>query len=143
MEGDPCIDDVKRAISRASDPLGIRYALVFDSLARRGCGRDVDLVVKLDWRPRSLLDIGRLQVILEDIIGSRVDLIVIDLGVPPGLAKVIVDEAVLVWGAEDEARRDLARLYMEYLDYSERLRMTGLHSRRPPPGDHPGPEQGG
>ncbi len=42
-------------------------------------------------------------------------------GVDPGLAKTIVDEALLVYGDSEEAERDLLRLYKLYLDYAQYL----------------------
>ena len=128
---DPCLDDVRERIARVARELGLRYVLVFGSLARRGCGRDVDLAVKLGRRPESLLEIGRLQVILEDEIGAPVDLVVIDAGVPPTLAKTLVDEAILVYADREEAERDLLRLYKLYLDYVEATRKTGRLQRTP------------
>ena len=118
---DPCLDEVVPRIRVVARRLGLRYVLVFGSLARNGCGRDVDLVVKLGRRPRSLLEVGRLQVIFEDELGAPVDLVVVDAGVDPGLAKTIVDEALLVYGDSEEAERDLLRLYKLYLDYAQYL----------------------
>ncbi len=129
--GDPCLEDVKPRIERVARKLRLRYVLVFGSLARRGCGRDVDLAVKLGRKPESLLEIGRLQVIFEDEVGAPVDLVVIDAGVPPALAKTLVDEAILVYGDREEADRDLLRLYKLYLDYVEATRETGRPQRSP------------
>ncbi len=132
---DPCLEEVRLKLRRLGPRLGLRYVLVFGSLARRGCGRDVDLAVKLGRRPRSLLEVGRLQAILEDELGAPVDLVVLDARVPPVLAKTIVDEAVLVYGNAEEAQRDLLRLYKLYLDHAARKdphtmkRETPRHAR--------------
>ncbi|WP_338250934.1 type VII toxin-antitoxin system HepT family RNase toxin [Pyrodictium abyssi] len=116
---DPCIGEVKQRIRRAAERLGLRLVLLFGSLARSGCGRDVDLAVRLGRRPRSMLEVGRLQAVLEDELGVPVDLVVLDLGVSPALAKTLVDEAVLVYGDPGEAEEELLRLYKLYLDHVE------------------------
>ena len=118
-QGDPCLDDVKEKVRRVAPRLGIKVAIAFGSLARKGCGRDVDLAVRLSWRPRSLLEVGRLQAELEDALGARVDLVVLNLPVDPGLAKAIVDHWAPVYGGEEEALREVLRLYKLYLDYAE------------------------
>ena len=128
---DPCLEEVEPVISRLAERLGLRYVLVFGSLARRGCGRDVDLAVKLGRRPRSMLEVGRLQVLFEDELRTRVDLVVLDIDVPPVLAKTLVDEAVLVYGDREEAARDLLRLYKQYLDSMEAARAVPGARRKP------------
>jgi len=133
---DPCLGEVREKLRRLGPRLGLRYVLVFGSLARRGCGRDVDLAVKLGRRPRSLIEVGCLQAVLEDELGAPVDLVVLDARVPPVLAKTIVDEAVLVYGDTEEARRDLLRLYKLYLDHAARKAPNA--ARRETPGPAPG-----
>ena len=118
---DPCIDEVVERLRRDAGEIRPRYILLFGSVARNGCGRDVDVAVKLGRRP-SLLEAGRIQVMLEDYLGAPVDLVVIDYGVPPSLAKTLVDEAIVVYGDEREARRDLLRMYLGYLDWVEEAR---------------------
>lgn len=130
-QGDPCLEEVKPVIRRLAEETGLRYVLVFGSLARRGCGRDVDLAVKLGRRPRSMLEVGRLQVLFEDELGARVDLVVLDIDVPPVLAKTLVDEAVLVYGDREEAARDLLRLYKQYLDSIEAAKAAPGARREP------------
>ena len=124
-EGDPCLEELKPKIHNVARRLRLRYVLVFGSLARRGCGRDVDLAVKLGRKPRSMLEVGRLQLLLEEELGVPVDLVVLDVDVDPLLAKTIVDEAVLVYGDREEAERDLLRLYKLYLDYMEEAVASG------------------
>ena len=122
---DPCIDDVRDGLVRAAKRVGARYVLLFGSLARRGCGSDVDVAVKLGRRPRSMIDVGWVQAVFEDEVGAHVDLVILDIDVPPHLAKTLVDEAVVVYGDRNEALEDLARLYSMYLDYvvfKEKLR---------------------
>ena len=121
VDGDPCLEEVVPAVRRVAERFGLRYVLVFGSLARRGCGRDVDLAVRFGWRA-GLLEAGRLQAELEDAVGAPVDLVVVDYGVDPWLAKTLVDEALIVYGDEEEAMEDLGRLYIEYLDTVEWLR---------------------
>ncbi len=114
--GDPCIEDVAKPLRELGRELGLHYIIVFGSLAHRGCGRDVDVAVKLGRRLRSLLEVGRLQAALEDKLGAKVDLVVLDIEVPSMLAKIIVDEGILVYGDEEEYRMDMLRLYKLFLD---------------------------
>ncbi len=113
---DPCLDSVRERIRERARELGIRLAFVFGSLAREGCGNDVDLAVKLEEKPRSMLDVGRLQVELEDLLKARVDLVVLNLEVDLALAKTIVDEGVLIYGDESEGEEEILRLYGRFLD---------------------------
>lgn len=116
---DPCIDDVKRALAGVAGKLAIRVAIVFGSTARRGCGADLDIAVKLESRPSSMIEVGRIQVELEHAIGASVDLVILNMPVDPILAKTIVDEAVIVYGSEEEALETLLGLYKSYLEYIE------------------------
>ncbi len=116
---DPCLEEVLPRIRRLAKQLGLRYVLIYGSLARHGCGHDVDLAVKLGRRPKSMLEIGRLQLIFEDELRAPVDIVVLDVEPPPVLAKTIVDEAILAYGDKEEAERDLTRLYKLYLDHAE------------------------
>ncbi|MCE4610370.1 MAG: DUF86 domain-containing protein [Desulfurococcales archaeon] len=118
-QGDPCLGEVRERLKHIAPRLGVRVAIAFGSLARRGCGRDVDLAVRLSRRPRSLLEVGRIQAELEDALGARVDLVVLNIPVDPGLAKAIVDHWAPVYGSEEEALREVLRLYKLYLDYAE------------------------
>ncbi|MCE4621199.1 MAG: DUF86 domain-containing protein [Desulfurococcales archaeon] len=117
--GDPCIEDVRRSIGEVAKRYGLRYALVFGSIARRGCGRDVDVAIKLGRIPESMIEVGRIQAELEEALGSSVDVVILDLPIDPVLAKAIVDEARIVYGDQGEALRDMLNLYKAYLDYVE------------------------
>ncbi len=119
-QGDPCLDEIEEKLRRLGDRLGLRYIVVFGSTARRGCGNDVDLAVKLGRKPGSLLDVGRLQILFEDELGVPVDLVVLDLDVSPEIAKTIVDEGVLVYGDAGEYEEDRLILYKKYLDAAAR-----------------------
>ncbi len=124
---DPCLEDILPKIRRLAKQLGLRYVLVYGSLARHGCGHDVDLAVKLGRRPKSMLEVGRLQLLFEDELGAPVDLVVLDIEPPPLLAKTIVDEAIHVYGDEKEATKDLLKLYKLYLDHAEEKK----HAKKP------------
>jgi len=126
---DPCLDDVEPRIRVLAQRLGLRYVLVFGSLARRGCGRDVDVAVKLGRKPRSMLEIGRLQLLFEEELGVHVDLVVLDISVSPSMAKTLVDEAILVYGDREEAEKDLLRLYKLYLDDVARAEASSTAAR--------------
>ena len=89
--------EVVERLRRAAAEIKPRYILVFGSVARNGCGKDVDVAVKLGRKP-DLLEAGRIQVMLEDYLRAPVDLIVVDCGVPLALAKTLVDEAIVVYG---------------------------------------------
>ena len=116
-EDDPCLAEIAPRLREIAKKLGFRYVLVFGSLARQGCGRDVDIAVRLGLKPRSMLEIGRLQLILESELGAPVDLVVLDIKLDPVLAKTIIDEGVLVYGDREEMEKDLIRLYKLYLDW--------------------------
>jgi uncharacterized protein YutE (UPF0331/DUF86 family)/predicted nucleotidyltransferase len=128
--GDPCLDEVRDKLREAGREIGARYILVFGSLARRGCGHDVDVAVKLGRRPRSTLELGRIQAILEDTLRAPVDLVVADVLEDPGLAATIAREAVLVYGDPEEAELYRAKLLSIYLDYVEQAKkLKRLRSR--------------
>ena len=118
---DPCIDEVREVVRGLARDIGARLVFVFGSLARKGCGEDVDLAIKLERRPRSMLSVGKVQAILEDSLGARVDLVILNSRVPPALAKTIVDEAVLIYGDREEAESEILRLYRTYLEAQEIL----------------------
>ena len=59
--GGSCLEGVVPRMRRVARRLGLHYVLVYDSLARQGCGNDVDLAVKLGRRPRGMLEVGGLQ----------------------------------------------------------------------------------
>ena len=126
---DPCLEDVRERLVRAAREIKPRYMLISGSLARRGCGRDVDVAVKLGRRVRSALELGRVQAVLEDYVGTPVDLVVVDLLEDPVLGGRIALEGVLVYGDAREAERDRVRLlslYMDYAEFVEKVRMRRL-----------------
>ncbi|MCE4613398.1 MAG: DUF86 domain-containing protein [Desulfurococcales archaeon] len=116
---DPCREEVAQALRRIAGELGIRYVILFGSLARKECGNDVDLAVELREHPRSMLEIGKLRAMLEDELKTRVDLVVLNLPVPAHLAKAIVDDGIVLYGDSRRAEETLLRLYKEYLDNVE------------------------
>ena len=93
--------------------------VLFGSLARNGCGRDVDIAVKGDFK--SALDLGKIVVELEEELGISHDYIdVIDIdSAPIHLLKKIIDEGVIVYGDREEALKDLSHKYIEILDQLE------------------------
>ncbi len=119
--GDPCIWEVAPKLRLLAERLGLRAVLVFGSLARRGCGRDVDVAVLLGRRPRSMLEVGRLQALMEDELGAPVDLVVIEALSDPALAREILEAHTPVHGDADEAR---LRLYKLLLDQRPAARLT-------------------
>ncbi len=123
-EGDPCIDFVKERLSKMfAEKYGdeIKYAVVFGSVAREGCGRDVDIAVKFKTRPRSALDLGMLIVDIAEALGLHEDLVdLVDIdNAPLGLLKSIIEDAVPIYGDLEEIRDDLTRKYILMLDYWE------------------------
>jgi len=116
-EGDPCVDEIADKLRRAAGNLGIRYAVLFGSLAKNRCGRDVDIFVKLGRKPRSMIEVGYLKTMLEELLGADVDLIILEAGIDPGIIKTIIDEGIVVYGDREEAERDLLKLYKQALDY--------------------------
>ncbi len=114
-KGDPCLREVEEKVKTVAREWGLRYVAIIGSVAREGCGNDVDLVVKFG-RKVKLLDVGRLLIELEDELKTKVDLVIIDFKVDPVMAKTIVDEARLIYGDEEEFEEDLLRLYKFFLD---------------------------
>lgn len=57
--------------------MGVSTLSIFGSVARdeAGPGSDVDIMVEIDQRPFSLLDLAGLQIYLEEILNCKVDLI--------------------------------------------------------------------
>ncbi len=128
---DPCLDEVVDKIKRVLKEFNVEYAVIFGSLARSGCGRDVDLAVKFAKKPSSALELGRLVVRLADSIGvseDKIDLVDLD-NAPPGLLKTIIDEGVVVYGDVDKALTDLSKRYIMLLDYWETIRVTSRRMR--------------
>ncbi|WP_237698239.1 nucleotidyltransferase family protein [Thermoproteus uzoniensis] len=120
LPGEPCIDDVGR-LREVFERHGVAYAVVFGSVAKRGCGRDLDLAVKFA-RPVGLWDpAGFAADVAEalDLDYGQVDVVDVDAA-PPGLLLSIL-EGTPVYNGE-RAREDLARRYVELLDVGEAWR---------------------
>lgn len=68
------LTEMREAIIQAAAENGAREVRVFGSVARgeERDGSDIDLLVTLD-PGRTLLDLARLEVRLEDLLGRRVD----------------------------------------------------------------------
>ncbi len=117
LPGDPCIDEL-RGLEHVLEKHGVEYAVVFGSLAKKGCGRDVDLAVKFRER-KSLWDLAMLAADVADALGldyDQVDVVDVD-DAPPALLLSIL-EGVPIYNAE-RAKADLARRYVELLDVEE------------------------
>ncbi len=112
---DPCIEEVKDRLVEIARRWKVKYLVVIGSLAREGCGNDVDLAVRFG-RKVSLLELGKFVADCEDLLKSKVDVVVLDWNVDPIMAKTVVDEAVLVWGDEEAFEDDLLKLYKKFLD---------------------------
>jgi len=117
---DPCLEDVVEGIRRvASRWKNIYYIVLFGSIARNGCGRDIDLAVKGKFR--SALELGRLVIELSDELNidpEKIDLVYID-SAPVHLLKTIVDEGIIIYGDREKALDDLYRIYLRILDEIE------------------------
>ncbi len=128
---DPCLSDIIDRLRAVLRKFNVEYAIVFGSLARNGCGRDVDLAVKFAEKPSSALELGRLVVELASSIGideDKIDLVDVDEATP-GLLKTIIDEGVVVYGDVDRVLVDLSRKYVILLDYWETIRITSKKMR--------------
>ncbi|MCU7787765.1 DUF86 domain-containing protein [Pyrobaculum sp. 3827-6] len=120
LPGDPCIDDVGR-LREVFERHGVAYVVVFGSVAKKGCGRDLDLAVKFT-RPVGLWDLAGFAADVAEALGldyGQVDVVDIDTA-PPGVLLSIL-EGVPVYN-EERAREDLARRYIELLDVGEAWR---------------------
>lgn len=83
---DPCISDVAPVLKSAARDLDVKCLLVFGSLPSRCCGNNVNVAnvgVYLGRRPGSLLEVGRIQALLQNAVGVRVDLVVLDYEIDP------------------------------------------------------------
>jgi hypothetical protein len=74
--------------------MGAGSLSLFGSVARDQArpDSDVDVLIELD-RPLSLLDLGRIQIRLEEILGQRVDLVMPE-GLRPRLRARVLAEAI-------------------------------------------------
>ncbi|MCX8136593.1 HepT-like ribonuclease domain-containing protein [Pyrobaculum aerophilum] len=117
LPGDPCIEELG-GLAPVFEKHGVDYAVVFGSLAKRGCGRDVDLAVKFTTE-KGLWSLAKLVADVAEGLGldyNQVDVVDIDAA-PPALLLSIL-EGVPIYN-EERARRDLARRYVELLDVGE------------------------
>ncbi len=120
---DPCLQEVAGKLRRLAEERSWRAIIVFGSLAKQGCGRDVDVAIRLGRKPKSLLEIGALREELSDLLGAPVDLVILDLEPDPVLAMEIASSGVAVYG-DGEAEK--LRLLKLALDYAERARLQPL-----------------
>jgi len=73
---------------------GARNVRIFGSVARGQAGKESDLDVLVDMEPgRSLLDLGALLMELQELVGSRVD-VVTEQGLRPRIRERVLQEAV-------------------------------------------------
>jgi predicted nucleotidyltransferase len=88
--------ELREAIQAAAAASGARDVRVFGSVARGDEARDsdVDLLVRLE-PGRTLLDLARLEVRLEDLLGRHVD-VVTEAGLSEPLRSTALREAVSV-----------------------------------------------
>lgn len=82
-----------RAIMRRYETLGIKNLRVFGSVARNSDTSDSDIDMMVDAGDVSLMTLGGLQSELEDLLGTRVDLIASD-GLKKDVREIILAEAV-------------------------------------------------
>lgn len=90
------LTEMREAIIQAAAESGAREVRVFGSVARgeEQEGSDIDLLVTLD-PGRTLLDLARLEVRLEDLLGRRVD-VVTERGLREPVRSTALREAVRV-----------------------------------------------
>ena len=90
-------DEALRILAEHRDELaamGAASLSLFGSVARDEAGPDSDVDVLIDLaRPLDLFDVGRIQVRLEEILGTRVDL-VMTRALRPQLRDGILAEAI-------------------------------------------------
>lgn len=76
MKLDRLLEEKREEIRRIAAEHGARDVRVFGSVARGEAGRESDIDFLVDLEPgRSLLDLGGLQMDLEDLLGCRVDVV--------------------------------------------------------------------
>ncbi|MEM0276469.1 HepT-like ribonuclease domain-containing protein [Pyrobaculum sp.] len=117
LPDDPCIGDLK-GLEPVFEKHGVEYAVVFGSLAKKGCGRDVDLAVKFR-EEKGLWGLAALVADVADALGldyGQVDVVDVDAALPALLLSVL--EGVPIYNAE-RAREDLTWRYIELLDVGE------------------------
>ena len=94
MTIDELIRDKRDAILSIAAMHGAHNVRVFGSVARGGAGPTSDIDVLVDLEPgRSLLDLGGLLIDLQELLGSRVD-VVTEQGLRKRIREYILGEAV-------------------------------------------------
>jgi predicted nucleotidyltransferase len=84
----------REEILRIAARHGARNVRIFGSVARGQAGKESDLDVLVDMEPgRSLLDLGALLMELQELVGSRVD-VVTEQGLRPRIRERVLQEAV-------------------------------------------------
>ena len=94
MRAGEILGEKRTEILRIAAMHGARNVRVFGSVARgeEGEGSDVDLLVEIE-KGRSILDLGSLQMDLQEMLGVPVD-VVEEGGLRPSLRERILSEAV-------------------------------------------------
>ncbi len=118
----PTISDLEVKLSKVFKRHGVRYAVVFGSIARQGHGRDIDIAVS--WNIDSMLKLGRLLVDIADALNvheDTIDLVHIE-SAPLSLIKSIIEDGKIIYGDRDIVLKELTKYYLEYLDVNETYR---------------------
>jgi uncharacterized protein len=91
------INDIKQQICSTLATYGVRKAGLFGSFARGNpkSQSDIDLLIELDSK-KNLLDFIELKLVLEDILGLKVDLVEYDCIKPAIRAQILADEIRLI-----------------------------------------------
>lgn len=79
---------------------GLSYVGVFGSQARGEAGPDSDIDVLIDYdEPKSLFDLARINIVLEDRLNKTVDLVT-RKGLKPALKKNIEQDLIQIYAKE-------------------------------------------
>ena len=91
------LQDIQRKIVPTLKTQGVLKAALFGSVVTGEAKKssDVDILVKFDSR-KSLLDLVRLQFMLEDKLGRKVDLLTYD-SIHPRLKDIILNEQRVIY----------------------------------------------
>ncbi|MFY9343920.1 MAG: nucleotidyltransferase domain-containing protein [Planctomycetota bacterium] len=119
----------------------VRWAYVFGSVVRGGTFRDVDVaVMPTKEMPPSALVWGQLTARLEDVLGTKVDLVDLSHAGLPFAGPMLLDRRVVVdrdpdarhtWEANTTSRWiDFKHSYDEFLDRRNRAMRARMESRR-------------
>ena len=89
--------DIKRKIVPILKRQGVTKAALFGSIVRGEAGKksDIDILIEFEGR-KSLLDLVRLQFILEEKLGKKVDLLTYG-GIHPLLKDIILKEQKIIY----------------------------------------------